>query len=361
MRYLLLVTVVALLGHLHAAEPGIRLEGVPSPFPTHTYSFTSQGQQLEMVYMDVKPQGEPKGAVLLLHGKNFSGTYFGETAQALVDAGYRVIMPDQIGFGKSSKPGYYQFSFAQLAQNTYGLLKEVGVERVNVLGHSMGGMVATRFALMYPQLTQSLTLLNPIGLEDWKAKGVPYRSVDEWYQGELKKTPEKIKAYQLDSYYDGQWKDAYQPWVDELSSFIESPDYPRMAWDQALTYDMIFTQPVVYEFPDLQMPVLLIIGQRDTTALGKDRAPPQIRRTLGNYPQLGRETAQAIPESVLVELDGIGHLPHIEAFERFMPPLLAFLQAADARTPAERRANYAAASQGLPDPFVLKPASTTKQ
>ena len=277
----------------------------------------------------------------------------GQTAEELVKAGYRVVMPDQIGFGKSSKPGNYQYSFQQLAQNTHALLASIGVESSNVLGHSMGGMLAVRYALMYPDETQSLTLLNPIGLEDWKAKGVPYQSVDAWYQSELKKTPEKIRAYQLDSYYDGQWKDAYDPWVEQLAQFIESPAYPTMAWNQALTYDMIYTQPVIYELENLEVPVLLIIGQRDTTALGKNRVSPEVRKQLGNYPKLGRAAARAIPESVLVELDGIGHLPHIEAFDRFLPPYLAFLKAADAETPAERRQRYEDSSKDLVDHFML--------
>lgn len=45
----------------------------------------------------------------------------------------------------------------------------------------MGGMLATRFALMFPEMTEKLILLNPIGLEDWKIK-VPYQTVDEWYR-----------------------------------------------------------------------------------------------------------------------------------------------------------------------------------
>jgi len=308
-----------------AIAQGIRLEDFDYPFPVANYAFESQGVELEMTYMDVSPEETPKGTVVLLHGKNFSGAYFEETASALLAAGYRVVMPDQIGFGKSSKPAHYQYSFQQLAKNTHDLLESIGVEKAQVLGHSMGGMVATRFALMYPEMTESLTLLNPIGLEDWKAKGVPYVSIDQWYQSELKKTADKIKAYQLDSYYDGVWKEAYDPWVELLAKFIESPDYPRMAWNQALTYDMIFTQPVVYEFSDIKVPTLLIIGQRDTTALGKNLVSPEKKAQLGNYPELGRAAQAAIPGAQLVELEGLGHLPHIEAFDRFWTPYFEFL------------------------------------
>ncbi|KAF0094849.1 MAG: hydrolytic protein [Puniceicoccaceae bacterium 5H] len=324
MRRTLLSFALVLLVHA-ATFAGIRLEDVDYPFSVETYAFDSQRQSLEMAYMDVSPDRSPRGTVVLLHGKNFSGSYFEQTAQALVKAGYRVIMPDQIGFGKSTKPEHYHYTFHQLAKNTHDLLESLGVQHAHVLGHSMGGMVATRFALMYPDMTASLTLLNPIGLEDWKAKGVPYRTVDAWYQGELEKTPEKIKAYMRASYYDGEWKPRYDPWVEQLAAFLDSPDYPRMAWNQALAYDMIYTQPVVYEFSQLQEPTLLIIGQRDKTALGKDQVSEEKRAKLGNYPALGRAAHNAIPDSELVELQGLGHLPHIEAFDRFFPPYRAFL------------------------------------
>lgn len=304
---------------------GINLEDFTYPYPVKAFAFESQQQPLEMVYMDVPAQGEERGIVVLLHGKNFSGSYFGETAESLSAAGYRVILPDQIGFGKSTKPAHYHYTFQQLAENTRALLHSLGVERAHILGHSMGGMLAARYALMFPDETISLTLLNPIGLEDWKAKGVPYETVDGWYQQELAKTAEKIRAYQLQFYYDNQWQAAYDPWVDQLASFGESPDYPRMAWNQALTADMIMTQPVVYEFPLIQTPTLLVIGQRDRTALNKGKAPAAVRESLGDYPKLGRAAAKTIPRSELVELDDVGHLPHIEAFDRFIAPYLDFL------------------------------------
>ncbi|PWG67434.1 alpha/beta hydrolase, partial [Enterobacter mori] len=81
----------------------------------------------------------------------------------------RVIAPDQVGFCSSSKPEGYQFSFAQLAHNTQALLQQEGIDQVSVIGHSMGGMLAARLALNYPQLAEQLVLVNPIGLEDWQA------------------------------------------------------------------------------------------------------------------------------------------------------------------------------------------------
>src|SRR5687768_12827490 len=110
-----------------------------------------------------------------------------------------------------------------------------------------------------------------------------------------------------------------------LAGWTLSPDYPRIAWNSALTYDMIFTQPVYYELDKIAVPTLLIIGQRDRTALGKPLVSEEVRKTMGNYPELGKATAKRIKDSKLVELDNVGHLPHIESYTKFIDPLLNFL------------------------------------
>jgi pimeloyl-ACP methyl ester carboxylesterase len=303
----------------------VRLGDVRYPFPVHAFNLSSQQQELEMNYMDVPSKGSYRGTVILLHGKNFNGAYWEETALALSDHGYRVIIPDQIGFGKSSKPERYQFSFHQLALNTHALLEKLGVANAHVVGHSMGGMLATRLALMFPENTRSLVLVNPIGLEDWQEKGVPYQTPDQWYQSELKQTSEKLRNYQLENYYHGTWQPQYDRWVEMSAAFFRSPDYSKVAWTQALTYEMIFTQPVCHEFSRLKPPTLLIIGQSDRTALGANLVSPEVRQALGDYPKLGRATASAIPNARLVELPGIGHVPHVENFPLFIEPLTSFL------------------------------------
>jgi pimeloyl-ACP methyl ester carboxylesterase len=294
------------------------------PFPAKHLDLHVQQQDLKMAYMDVTPENHNGKNVLLLHGKNFNGAYWETTTKALTEKGYRVVIPDQIGFGKSSKPDYFHYTFQQLAANTKLLLDSLGISKTTVLGHSMGGMLATRFALMFPEIVEKLVLVNPIGLEDWKLK-VPYKPVDWWYQSELSKTYDDIKSYQKSSYYDGKWKPEYDRWVNLLAGWTLNSGYERIAWNAALTYDMIFTQPVVYEFRDIEAPTLLIIGTRDRTALGKQLVSEEVRQTMGLYNELGKTTQQKIPNSTLVELDGIGHMPHIESFERYIQPLLNFL------------------------------------
>ncbi len=135
-----------------------------------------------------------------------------------------------------------------------------------------------------------------------------------------------MKAYQQKSYYDNQWKPEYDPWVNLLAGWTLNSQYPIIAWNNALTYDMIFTQPVVYEFPNIKNKTLLIIGTRDRTALGTFLVSKKVAETMGRYDLLGKATQKAIPNSQLAEIENVGHLPHIEAFDKFIKPLLSFLE-----------------------------------
>ncbi|WP_460135906.1 alpha/beta fold hydrolase [Pseudomonas sp. S1_E04] len=307
---------------------GPELQGFQYPYPLKHFTFQSQGNALQMGYMDVPANGKPNGrTVVLMHGKNFCGATWEGSIKVLSDAGYRIVVPDQIGFCTSSKPEHYQYSFQQLAANTHQLLEKLGIHKATLLGHSTGGMLATRYALLYPEQTEQLALVNPIGLEDWKALGVPYLTVDQWYQRELNVNADGIRQYQLDTYYVGRWKPEYQRWVDMYAGLSNGPGHKRVAWNSALIYDMIFTQPVYYEFKDLQMPTLLLIGTADTTAINKAIAPPAVKAKLGNYAVLGKHVAGLIPHATLVEFPGLGHAPQMEEPERFHQALLQGLNA----------------------------------
>jgi pimeloyl-ACP methyl ester carboxylesterase len=305
---------------------GKQLEGFNYPYALKKFEFESQGQHLEMGYMDVAAKGNANGhTVVLMHGKNFCGATWEDSIKALSEAGYRVVAPDQIGFCTSSKPAYYQYSFQQLATNTHGLLAKLGIDKAAVIGHSTGGMLATRYALMYPQQTEQLVMVNPIGLEDWKALGVPYRSIDQWYQRELNVTAEGIRKYEQNTYYAGRWKPEFDKWVDMLAGLNKGPGHEAVAWNSALIYDMIFTQPVFYEFPKLQVPTVLMIGDADTTAIGSDIASPEVKAKIGNYKVLGKQVAQMIPGAKLVQFPGMGHAPQMEEPEQFNKALIAEL------------------------------------
>jgi pimeloyl-ACP methyl ester carboxylesterase len=315
-----------------AAEPngpvyGPELEGFDYPHPVQRYEFTSQGEALQMAFMDIAPNHPNGRTIVLLHGKNFCSATWEQTITVLTDKGYRVIAPDQIGFCKSSKPAHYQFSFEQLAANTNALLQLLGLQHAIVAGHSTGGMLAIRYALMYPDETDALTLVDPIGLEDWQAKGVPWVSVDRWFEEEKKTTADSIRKYEEDTYYAGQWRPDFERWLQMLAGLSRGPGREAVAWDSALLYDMIFNQPVIYDLPRLRPPTLLIVGDKDTTAIGKQFAPPEVRAAIGHYPDLAKAAGRAIPNVTLVEFAALGHAPQIQDPDKFHDILTGWLGA----------------------------------
>ncbi|GAA4437726.1 alpha/beta hydrolase [Bremerella cremea] len=320
-RGLGLLALVLLTASVAFAQEGelsfdARLSGYDYPFPVETYKFRSQEQDLEMAYMYLPPKEDDKAVVTLLHGKNFNGAYWKTTADLLQSLGYGVLMPDQIGFGKSTKAKAYQYSFPAFAQNTKGLLDSLKIDKTIVVGHSMGGMLASRFALLYPDATEKLILVNPIGLENY-LQYVQYKDVDFFYQNELKQSPEKIVAYQKKNYYDGQWNDDYEALTEPLVGWVQGPDWNDIAYVNALTYDMIFTQSVIEEFKDFQVPVTLIIGTRDRTGPGRNWMREGVEHELGRYDLLGAQVKARNPDIEVIELSGLGHLPQIESFDLF--------------------------------------------
>ncbi len=297
----------------------ITLENVPYPHRVNFIQVEIGCEDMRMAYMDIAPEKPANGkTVMLFHGKNFGGYYWKSVINALRDDGYRVVVPDQIGFGRSSKP-IVQYSFHLLATQNRKLLDSLNLEKVILVGHSMGGMLATRFALMYPHRVEKLVLENPIGLEDYRSF-VPYTSTEEQYQQELQTTFASVKRY-YQSVYFPVWKDEYDYLVKIAAGVTNSAEFPRYAKVAALTYQMIYEQPVVHEFSLLQTSTVLIIGTKDKTVVGKNKLRKEMQDRYGNYAVLGKQTADKIGKCELIELNA-GHIPHIEIPKIFAGRLL---------------------------------------
>src|SRR5882672_1334038 len=178
----------------HGAEPaqrepyGIGLEGFAYPYPVSMLPLVNDGEQVRMAYMDVAP-AQPNGrVVVLLHGRNFPSSYWAPVVRTLNEAGYRVVVPDQIGFGKSSKPSA-DLHFDTLARNTVALLDHLQIAKADIVAHSLGGMLGVRIARAYPDRVGHLLLAAPIGLEDYRLY-VPPTPTEKILENEDKLTAE---------------------------------------------------------------------------------------------------------------------------------------------------------------------------
>ena len=312
---------------VRAAEAyGIGLEGFPYPYPVSMLAVPTEGEALRMAYMDVNPTGAPNGrTVLLLHGRNFPSSYWEPTIKALTAAGYRVVVPDQIGFGKSSKP-LFELSFDMLARHTALLLDHLNLQRVDIVAHSLGGMLAVRFSRAYPARVDRLVLEAPIGLEDYRNFAPPVET-ERLLSIEDALTPEGYRQQLVTNYSLTLPPEEVTPFIEARMRIKGSADYPRWLRAFVNSYQMLYSQPVVYEYPLLTQPILFLMGANDHNAPGRPFAPEALRPKMGENAKLAEALAPRMKNARVEVFEGVGHLVHLEAKDRFNAAMLSFLNA----------------------------------
>ena len=304
---------------------GIALEGFPYPHPVHFMPVSLEGEDLLLAYMDVPPVRASRGrTIVLLHGRNFPSSYWEPTIKALAEAGFRVVAPDQIGFGKSSKPGF-AYSFDAMARVTLALLDSLKVDRVDLVGHSMGGMLAVRIARAYGSRIDHLVLYSPIGLEDYRLY-VPPVTDEELAERERALTADGYRKQLMTNYALSLPSTAIEPFVQLREQIRDSGEYPRWLKSFIASYQMIYTQPVAHEIPLIDRPTLFIMGGNDHNAPGRPFASPELRDKMGQNAALAQSLAARMSNAKVVVFDGVGHLGHVEATQAFNETLLSFLK-----------------------------------
>src|SRR5260370_31172600 len=305
---------------LHSAQPDVKpgsitYDDIDYPYAVQYMPLTLYGQDVRMAYMDVPPAGQPNGrTVVLLHGMNFGGFYFSCPIEVLRKEGFRVVIPDQLGFGRSSKP-IIPYNFHDMAANTRRLLQSLGVTKTVVIGHSMGGMLCARFAASYPDITERAVIYNPIGLTDPRYQQ-PWRTADEAYKRTMSMTHDQLyQAFyaNIRRYFPtpGSWKPEYEKYARILYAPTLSGDWPRLAMVRSIYQQITYLDPVYYDWAKIKVPTLVLGGDKDTP----------------NFPEQAKHIADTIPHGELALLPNLVHVPHLEAPDVFYAALLKFLNA----------------------------------
>jgi pimeloyl-ACP methyl ester carboxylesterase len=313
----------------HAAEPaprepyGIGLEGFAYPYPVNMLALVNDGEQLRMAYMDIAPMRPNGRVVVLLHGRNFPSSYWAPVIRTLSEAGYRVVVPDQIGFGKSSKPAG-ELHFDTLARNTIALLDHLGIAKADIVAHSLGGMLGVRIARAYPDRVRHLLLAAPIGLEDYRLY-VPPTPSEKILENEDKLTADGYRK-QLETNYSLKLPpDQVTPFIDARFNIKGSAEYPRWLRAFVSSAQMIYREPVAHEIALLTQPVLFIMGADDHNAPGRPNAPEALRPKMGQNADLARTVAAKMADARAEVIPDTGHLVFLEAPAKFDTLMLAFL------------------------------------
>ena len=300
------------------APGSITCEDVAYPYPVSYLPLTLYGQDVRMAFMDVAPAAAPNGhTVVLFHGNNFAGFYFGRIIDALRTRGFRVVVPDQIGYGRSSKP-IIPYSFHDWSRNTRLMLQSLKIDKAMIVGHSMGGMLAARFATQYPDMTERLVLYNPIGLVDPRYSR-PADSVDEGYKRTLAASYQSIRAsiMRYVAHNPAAWTPEFEHYTRIRYAWTLSADWPRLAVVQTLINQVNYVDQVIDDWAHIKAPTLVFGGAEDH---------------LPGSPAVFKERMKYIADTVpngkarLLLLPGLGHVPHLEAPEKTLPPLVAFLE-----------------------------------
>jgi pimeloyl-ACP methyl ester carboxylesterase len=307
-------------------EPyGIGLEGFPYPYPVNLLPLVNDGEQLRMAYMDIAP-AEPRrsgGVVMLLHGRNFPSSYWAPEIKVLRGAGYRVIVPDQIGFGKSSKPSG-ELHFDNLARNTIALLDHLGIAKADIVAHSMGGMVAVRIARAFPERVNHLLLAAPIGLEDYRMY-VPPTPTEKILENEDKLTAEGYRKQLENNYAPKIPPEAITPFIDARFNIKGAAEYQRWLRAFVSSGQMIYREPVVHEIPLITVPTLFIMGADDHNAPGRPNAPEALRPKMGQNADLAKALAAKMANAKAEVIENAGHLVFLDAPDKFNALMLPFL------------------------------------
>jgi pimeloyl-ACP methyl ester carboxylesterase len=299
----------------HWGPISIDLEEIEYPFPVSFLERELFGQTVRLAYMDVAPAGQANGrTVLLTHGASYYGWYWKETIEALRDEGYRVVVEDRLGWGKSSKP-LIPYSWHLHAENTKALLDHLGIEQAAVVGHSMGGQMVTRFARLYPEATTHVVLVNAIGLPgpNTAAREAPAEPV---VRANTVTPASGGGERDRDAIYRTQLQLEQRRVVEWKPDFLEHVRirFGNAISDRAGHLDAVRAMnqtgdSMVGDLPLIRTPALVMGGAQDGP----------------NYPDNVRSTAERLPNGQHFLIPDAGHNPHLETPDILNRELIRFL------------------------------------
>jgi pimeloyl-ACP methyl ester carboxylesterase len=240
--------------------------------------------------------GEP---LVLLHGFGANKDNFLAVAGKLAPH-YRLIVPDHIGFGDSSRSPELDYRPSVQAQRLSQFVKKLGLPRVHVGGSSMGGHIALAWAASQPQQVQSLWLLGTAGV--WSAP--PGAAMTQTSEGINPLLPDSVEAFQR----LGPVVMHKPPPLPEPFARVMAMDRLARAPIERIVFEHVRDDPVEPRLKGLATPTLIVWGRHDQIC---NPAGAEILHDL-------------LPHSRVVLMDEVGHLPAVEAPDEVVREYLAF-------------------------------------
>lgn len=236
--------------------------------------------------------------LVLMHGFTGHRDDFVRVAEDL-SRGRPVLVPDLRGHGDSGRAGGPDaYSFAACIQDLIGFLDALSISECDLLGHSMGGMVALRFALQSPARLRSLILMStspsklPEATNQALIKGQAF--LDQFDLVHMQRAMEAVGRADPDPVIS-RWADLYWPHQQRRYAAMDPDAYRGFA------RAMLEQDPVIARLGEIRMPTSVVVGSADLEFLAGTEA-------LVNGIEGARENI----------LEQAGHHPHEEEREQFM-------------------------------------------
>ena len=224
---------------------------------------------------------------------------------------FRTLAVDQVGFGKSDKPpvegSYFTFSASRLA----AMLDELGIEKVHLVGNSLGGGTAVRFALNYPGRAGRLVLMGPGGLSLNAFSPDPTEGVKRLSEFAMEPSREKMEAFIRTMVFDQRL--ITDELIDERFAAASEPGALEALRSMGMSFFAHADEGMLWrEAHQLKRPTLLIWGREDRV-----------------NPLDGALVAlKVIKRAQLHVFGGCGHWAQLEKFDEFNRLAISFLRAA---------------------------------
>ena len=247
-----------------------------------------------MHYEAAGPASGP--VVVLVHGLGGRAEDWRNLAPYFVSAGFRVYMPDLLGYGRSEKPADFSYSVRDEADVLMGFFDALGLKQVNLGGWAMGGWIVQIVASTHPERVRRLMLIDAAGI---------YKEPDWNTDLFMSKTPAQLN----------QLEALLMPHPPRIPGFVAQDILrvtARRSWVIKRALDTMLTGKDVTDdlLPKLQMPVLILWGK-------EDRITPL---------ELGQKMHQLIPQSELDVFNGCGHLAPQQCTSDMGPMVVAFVK-----------------------------------
>ncbi|EJS62866.1 alpha/beta hydrolase [Bacillus cereus] len=249
--------------------------------------------------------------VVLLHGISNSGRAWAPQIMPLVEAGFRVIVPDHAGHGASAKLDR-PIGVSEIAADVLTLLDHLSIEVADIIGLSLGGMVALEIALTQPQRVGKLIVANSFDTSATEE----FRTMAEGWARTFRSEDGPVKRF------EGIWpmnvNEAFRATAEGMKTYQVWHGLAATADGQSLANvaEGIVHFDATTRLASLSLPVLFIAGEQDKMSI----------------PAVSRGMADGVPDACYVEIQGAAHISNADSAAAFNEAVITFLGIASAST-----------------------------